>query len=242
MRDASPGYALYVAILTGTSPANTESKDRCRAAATTPAPGHSRGPDKKPDARMGKGATTMADRHAFAIPALMEATLFAADKHRGQRRKDADGTPYINHPIMVVNLMAKVGEISDIETLQAGMLHDTVEDTDTSPEELEAKFGYAVRSLVLEVSDDRSLEKQERKRRQVEKAPRLSSRAKIIKLADKIANLTDILVSPPVHWTLERRQQYVAWSNQVIAGCRGHNARLEAIYDARVAEANARLS
>ena len=178
---------------------------------------------------------------ALAIPALMEATMFAADKHRGQRRKDAQGTPYINHPIMVVNLMANVGGITDIEALQAGMLHDTVEDTDTSPEEIETRFGYAVRSLVMEVTDDKSLEKQERKRIQIEKAPRLSPRAKVIKLADKIANLTDIIVSPPAHWPPERRQQYVDWSNKVVAGCRGQNERLEEIYDARVMEANARL-
>jgi guanosine-3',5'-bis(diphosphate) 3'-pyrophosphohydrolase len=137
--------------------------------------------------------------------------------------------------------MASIGGITDIEALQAGMLHDTVEDADTSPEEIEARFGYAVRCLVMEVTDDKTLEKQERKRRQIEKAPRLSPRAKIIKLADKIANLTDILASPPAHWPLERRRQYVAWSNEVIAGCRGHNERLEEIYDARVMEANTRL-
>ena len=187
----------------------------------------------------------MTDRNTditIAIPALMEATLFAADKHRGQKRKDAQKTPYINHPIYVVNLMAGVGGITDIELLQAGMLHDTVEDADTSPEEIETRFGYAVRSLVMEVTDDKSLEKQERKRRQIEKAPRLSPRAKVIKLADKIANLTDILASPPAHWPLERRQQYVDWSNKVIAGCRGHNVQLEKIYDAKVIEANAHLS
>jgi hypothetical protein len=93
----------------------------------------------------------------------------------------------------------------------------------------------------MEVTDDKSLEKQERKRIQIEKAPRLSPRAKVIKLADKIANLTDIIVSPPAHWPFERRQQYVDWSNKVIAGCRGYNERLEEQYDARVMEANARL-
>jgi guanosine-3',5'-bis(diphosphate) 3'-pyrophosphohydrolase len=132
----------------------------------------------------------MTDRNTditIAIPALMEAMLFAADKHRGQKRKDAQGTPYINHPIMVVNLMASIGGITDIEALQAGMLHDTVEDTETSPEEIETRFGYAVRSLVMEVTDDKKLEKQERKWRQIEKAPGLSPRAKTIKLADKIA-------------------------------------------------------
>jgi guanosine-3',5'-bis(diphosphate) 3'-pyrophosphohydrolase len=118
---------------------------------------------------------------------------------------------------MVVNLMASIGGITDIEALQAGMLHDTVEDTETSPEEIETRFGYAVRSLVMEVTDDKKLEKQERKWRQIEKAPGLSPRAKTIKLADKIANLTDLIASPPADWPLERQQQYVDWSNKVIA-------------------------
>jgi guanosine-3',5'-bis(diphosphate) 3'-pyrophosphohydrolase len=186
----------------------------------------------------------MADRNdniTIAIPALMEATMFAADKHRGQKRKDARGTPYINHPITVVNLMTKVGGITDIEALQAGMLHDTIEDTDTTPEEIEARFGYAVRSLVMEVTDDKKLDKQERKRIQIEKAPSLSPRAKVIKVADKIANLSDLIVSPPAGWSLERQQQYLAWSNQVAAGCRGHNLRLENIYDAKSVEAKTLL-
>ena len=186
----------------------------------------------------------MADRNndiAIAIPALIDATMFAAEKHRNHRRKDAEETPYINHPITVVNLMANVGGVTDIEALQAGMLHDTVEDTETSPDELAERFGLVVRDLVLEVTDDKSLEKQERKRRQIEKAPHLSPRAKIIKLADKISNLTDIMESPPAHWTLERKRQYLVWSKQVVDGCRGHNILLEKTYDARVVEASARL-
>ena len=177
----------------------------------------------------------------LAVPDLMRATLFAAEKHRDQRRKDAAKTPYINHPIMVVNLLANVGRITDLEALQAGMLHDTVEDTATLPEEIEACFGYAVRSLVMEVTDDKSLEKQERKRRQVEKAPNLSPRAKVIKIADKIANLGDLIASPPAHWPLERCQQYVEWSNRVVAGCRGESERLEKVYDAKALQVAARL-
>jgi guanosine-3',5'-bis(diphosphate) 3'-pyrophosphohydrolase len=167
----------------------------------------------------------------FAVPALMRATLFAAEKHRDQRRKDACKTPYINHPIMVANLLANVGRITNLETLQAGLLHDTIEDTDTTADELEEHFGVGVRSLVLEVTDDKSLEKAERKRLQIEHAPHLSPRAKTIKIADKIANLTDILNSPPATWPEKRMQQYVAWSRQVVAGCRGHNRSLEVRYD-----------
>ena len=177
----------------------------------------------------------------LTIPALMEATMFAAEKHRDQKRKDARGTPYINHPIMVVNLMAKVGRITDIETLQAGMLHDTIEDTDATADEIEDRFGYAVRSLVMEVTDDKNLKKDERKRLQIEHAPHLSPRAKTIKLADKIANLGDLLVSPPIGWPLDRQQQYLSWSNEVIAGCRGQNPALETYYDGTATQASAML-
>jgi guanosine-3',5'-bis(diphosphate) 3'-pyrophosphohydrolase len=164
------------------------------------------------------------------IPALLDATMFAADKHRGQKRKDAIKTPYINHPIMVVNLMANVGGITDLEALQAGMLHDTVEDTPATDEEIEAHFGRTVRNLVMEVTDDKSLPKEERKRLQVEHAAQLSPRAKIIKLADKIANLQDLVASPPAGWNTERRLQYVNWSDRVAAGCIGYNSDLETLY------------
>ena len=167
----------------------------------------------------------------LAVPALLRATLFAAEKHRDQRRGDARETPYINHPIMVVNLLANVGRITNFETLQAGMLHDTIEDTDTTADELEEHFGQRVRNLVLEVTDDKSLKKQERKKLQIEHAPHLSPQAKTIKIADKIANLTDLKNSPPAKWPEERIRQYVAWSRQVVAGCRGHNRSLEVHYD-----------
>ena len=166
-----------------------------------------------------------------ALPALMRATLFAAEKHRDQRRKDAAKTPYLNHPVMVVNLLANVDRITNVETLQAGMLHDTIEDTATTADELEEHFGSGVRSLVLEVTDDKRLKKHERKRLQIEHAPHLSPQAKTIKIAHKIANLTDLLDSPPAKWPEERMRQYVAWSREVVAGCRGHNMALEARYD-----------
>ena len=165
------------------------------------------------------------------VAGLMQATLFAAEKHRGQRRKDAGRTPYINHPIMVTNLLSNVGRIADLETLQAGMLHDTIEDTDTTADELEVHFGFEVRSLVLELTDDKDLEKAERKRLQIEHAPHMTPRAKCIKIADKIANLTDLRNAPPATWPEERMQQYVVWSRQVVDGCRGHNRFLELRYD-----------
>lgn len=168
--------------------------------------------------------------------ALLDATLFAAEKHRKCRRKDADATPYINHPITVAKLLVDVGDVDDVEILQAALLHDTVEDTETTPEELEERFGPGVRGLVMEVTDDKTLEKQERKKVQMEKAPHLSPRAKVIKIADKIANLTDIINSPPVGWSQERQTQYATWSGKVVDGCRGHNPSLEAMYDETVAK------
>jgi guanosine-3',5'-bis(diphosphate) 3'-pyrophosphohydrolase len=162
---------------------------------------------------------------------------FAADKHRDQRRKDRESSPYVNHPIAVAEILARVGNVSEIAVLQAALLHDTIEDTETTPDDLEKSFGAEVRDLVLEVTDDKSLPKQERKRRQVEHAPALSDRAKQIKMADKICNVSDILLQPPADWPVERKLEYLDWSEAVIAGCRGVNRALESRYDDILARA-----
>lgn len=184
----------------------------------------------------------MANSQHETAAAILEAALFAAEKHRNCRRKDEDETPYINHPIKVAHLLADVGGINDIEMLQAALLHDTVEDTETIPEEIELAFGRAVRELVIEVTDDKSLEKQARKRRQIEKAPHLSSRAKMIKIADKIANLTDVMESPPDDWDQERRRGYVEWANAVVNGCKGKNDALDNLYAVVSAKAAQKLA
>ena len=179
----------------------------------------------------------MADRKPDSTHAiLMEAAMFAAEKHRNCRRKDAYATPYINHPIKVADLLASVGKINDIEMLQAALLHDTVEDTKTTPKEIEKKFGRGVRDLVMELTDNKKLKKAKRKRIQIKKAPNLTPRAKVIKMADKIANLADILDSPPVGWPMKRLQEYVRWSGKVVNGCSGHNEDLEAMYNATAAK------
>ena len=165
------------------------------------------------------------------ITSLLKAVHFAADKHRSQRRKDVAASPYINHPIEVAELLARVGGVTDLVLLQAAVLHDTVEDTKTNPEELEAVFGLEVRRVVEEVTDDKRLPKAERKRLQIEHAPHLSARAKQIKIADKISNVRAVTHAPPADWTLERRQEYLNWTEQVVAGCRGCNAPLESFYD-----------
>ncbi|XP_026234041.1 guanosine-3',5'-bis(diphosphate) 3'-pyrophosphohydrolase MESH1 [Anabas testudineus] len=158
---------------------------------------------------------------------LLETVNFAAEKHRNQRRKDVDGTPYINHPIGVARILSQEGGITDIEVLQAALLHDTVEDTDTTPAELEAKFGATVARIVQEVTDDKSLPKQERKLLQVEHAPHCSREAKLVKLADKLYNLRDLNRCTPVGWTAERVQEYFVWASEVVKGLKGTNAALE---------------
>jgi guanosine-3',5'-bis(diphosphate) 3'-pyrophosphohydrolase len=152
---------------------------------------------------------------------LLKAIAFAADKHRRQRRKDADESPYINHPIAVATVLAVEGDIDDAATLLAAVLHDTVEDTQTTFAELQEHFGPEVTSLVRELTDDKSLEKDERKRLQVEHARDSSPRAKQVKISDKICTVRDIAVSPPADWSLERRREYLTWSERVAAGCRG---------------------
>ena len=162
---------------------------------------------------------------------LLKAIEFASRKHSAQRRKDKDASPYINHPIAVTHLLADTGGVTDLVTLMAGVLHDTIEDTKTTPEELEAQFGRTVRKVVEEVTDDKSLEKADRKQRQIDHTPNLSKRAKAIKLADKIANVQDVTDAPPANWDRARRLAYLEWTEKVVAGCRGTNAPLEKLYD-----------
>lgn len=171
-------------------------------------------------------------RHkAVGVDLFLRAVEFAAEKHRGQRRKGADASPYINHPIEVAAMLANVAKVRDLVVLAAAVLHDTIEDTPTSPEELESAFGREVRILVQEVSDDKSLPKGERKRLQVARASTLSASAKLIKLADKISNVRDVANSPATDWSLERRREYLDWAERVVAGCRGTNRALESHFD-----------
>ncbi len=163
---------------------------------------------------------------------LLQALAFAADKHRNQRRKDAAATPYVNHCVRVAEVLAVVGQETDPDILIAAVLHDTIEDTATSAADVEEHFGPTVRRIVEEVTDDKRLPKMERKRLQVDHAPTLSRGAKLIKLADKIQNVLDVTHTPPPDWSLARRQEYLEWTNDVVAGCRGVNQTLEARYDA----------
>ncbi|MFN8009258.1 MAG: HD domain-containing protein [Terriglobia bacterium] len=165
------------------------------------------------------------------VARLLSALAFSASKHRLQRRKDRDGSPYINHPIEVARLLAEVGEVSELNTLIAAVLHDTLEDTATTPQELENQFGPVVRRLVEEVTDDKSLEESVRKSLQVSKVGSLSNEAKLIRIADKIANVRDVTHSPPANWSEARRREYFDWTERVVAGCRGVHERLERLFD-----------
>ena len=177
-----------------------------------------------------------------ALGPLLTVVHFAAEKHRTQKRKDGDESAYINHPIEVAELLARVGGVRDLEILAAALLHDTVEDTETTPAELETAFGARVRALVAEMTDDKSLAKNVRKKLQIEHAPHLSRDAKQIKLADKISNVREIGASPPADWSLERRREYIAWARSVVDGCRGANQALERHFDRAAAEAETALT
>ena len=178
----------------------------------------------------------------FSSPAtLLRAATFAAEKHRHQRRKDAEASPYINHPLAIASVLAVEAGVRDEALLVAALLHDTVEDTETTFSELEAAFGSTVRRLVEEVTDDKLLPKEMRKALQVEHAPHTSASAKQLKIADKICNIRDITESPPSGWSEERKVKYLTWTEHVVAGCRGINPTLDRAYDATMQAARKQL-
>jgi guanosine-3',5'-bis(diphosphate) 3'-pyrophosphohydrolase len=162
---------------------------------------------------------------------VLKAMAFAAWKHRDQRRKDVDASPYINHPIALAEVLWHEGGVRDSVIIAAALLHDTIEDTETTPEELGGAFGASVAAVVEEVTDVKFLSKRARKELQIARAGRASVRAKQVKLADKICNLRDILASPPKDWSIERKRQYFDWAKKVIDQVRGTNPKLERRFD-----------
>ena len=173
---------------------------------------------------------------------ITRAFEFAAERHVDHRRKGEAAEPYVNHLAEVARLVAEATDGRDAALVAAALLHDTIEDTPTGFEELVDRFGPDVATLVREVTDDKSLPKDERKRRQVANAPSRSPRAKLIKLADKTSNLRALVTSPPASWAEGRRSEYVRWAREVAAGLRGVNARAEAAFDAAAAEAAAEFA
>ena len=162
---------------------------------------------------------------------ILKAVHFAAHKHKEQRRKDAKGTPYINHPIRLAEVLHSEGGVDDPVVIAAALLHDTVEDTFTTYDELRGVFGRQVADVVLEVTDTKFVGKEARKRLQVAKAGHSSERARLVKLADKICNLRDLLGHPPAGWSLSRRQAYFDWAKEVVDEARGVSPRLDRAFD-----------
>ena len=162
---------------------------------------------------------------------LMHALEFASRKHKDQRRKDVDASPYINHPISLANILCNEAHVTDIDVICGALLHDTVEDTDTTEEELEKEFGKTICNIVMAVSDDPALSRVERKQAQIDHAGHASDEAKLVKLADKVSNLRDVAINSPADWSLERRQEYFDWGKQVIDQVRGVHPLLESLFD-----------
>jgi len=158
---------------------------------------------------------------------LNRAYVYAMKAHGAQTR--ASGDPYFSHPLEVAGILT--GLKLDDATIVAALLHDTVEDTATAPEELEKAFGPRIARIVAEVTDDKTLAKAERKRLQVEHAASISREAKLVKLADKICNLRDVLDRPPARWDLQRRLEYFDWAKSVVDRLRGVHPRLEKAFD-----------
>lgn len=166
------------------------------------------------------------------IGLIFKAARFAADKHRNQRRKDVEASPYINHPIALAHVLANEGGITDPVVLCGALLHDTIEDTNTTADELRTEFGDEITDVVLDVTDDKGIrDKARRKQLQIEHAPHISPKAKLVKLADKICNLRDIAASPPSDWSRERKTEYFVWASRVVAGVRGTHPTLESVFD-----------
>jgi GTP diphosphokinase / guanosine-3',5'-bis(diphosphate) 3'-diphosphatase len=171
-------------------------------------------------------------RYVGGTGLVLRALKFAAHKHKDQRRKDVGASPYINHPITVAEVLWTEGKVRDPATIAAALLHDTVEDTETTLEELRGHFGDSISDTVAELTDVKWLSKRSRKLLQIARAGQNSRRAKLVKLADKISNLRDVVAQPPAGWSLERRREYFDWAKKVVEQLRGTNARLERRFDA----------
>jgi GTP diphosphokinase / guanosine-3',5'-bis(diphosphate) 3'-diphosphatase len=168
------------------------------------------------------------------LPLIIKALTFAAEKHKHQRQDDVEALPYINHPIALVSLLSEAG-IADDKAICAALLHDTLEDTNTTYAELRTHFGQKISDIVLELTDDKSLSDADRRSWQVTHAKVASKRAKLIKLADKTCNLRDMINAPPVGWSLDRQRDYFDWAKEVIDALRGVNKKLEKAFDAAYA-------
>ena len=168
---------------------------------------------------------------------VLRAADATARWHVNQRRKGAAQEPYVTHLLEVAMLVAEATAGADVNLIAAALLHDAIEDQAITREEIASQFNDDVASLVVEVTDDKALPKAERKRLQIKHAPKLTPRAKILKLADKISNLRSLATSPPADWPMQRRADYVIWTTEVVQGLRGASGLLEQEFDRAAADA-----
>lgn len=166
---------------------------------------------------------------------IIRALVFSEAKHRHQKRKDTAQSPYIKHPIEVFSILALEAGITDTDVLCAALLHDTIEDTDTTAEEIEQHFGKDILAIVLELTDDKSLPKEMRKELQIRNAAKKSGKAKLIKMADKIANLRDMHIEPPTGWPVERVNIYFQWSQHVVKELGAVHPQLDMLFSQEIA-------
>uniref|UniRef100_A0A0N5AHV0 Ferrochelatase n=1 Tax=Syphacia muris TaxID=451379 RepID=A0A0N5AHV0_9BILA len=179
--------------------------------------------------RLGDGLVSINESNPISF--ILKACDFAAKKHRFQKRKDLQQTPYINHPIGVANILANEGDVTDPSTIVAALLHDTVEDTDTTLEEIQQVFGKKIRDIVDECTDDKSLSRDARKQAQIDNAASHCFEAKLVHLADKLYNLRDLERNPPVNWDYLRKKEYTKWSKEVVSRLKGTNDKIEVELD-----------
>ena len=173
---------------------------------------------------------------------IIQALEFSATKHKDQRRKDVDASPYINHPIALAKTLCVDGGVTDVNVICGALLHDTIEDTKTTAEELTAIFGEAITKIVQEVTDDKTLTPEVRKLLQIEHAAHASHQAQLIKLADKICNLHDIHHCPPTDWSITRKQEYFDWAKKVVDKIRDASPELSLIFDELYAQKGVKMS
>jgi GTP diphosphokinase / guanosine-3',5'-bis(diphosphate) 3'-diphosphatase len=171
-------------------------------------------------------------KHDGSTGLVLKALAFAAHKHRHQRRKDIKESAYIGHPIALAEVLWNEGKVRDAVTLAAALLHDTVEDTETTLRELRGQFGDEIAATVEELTDVKWLGKRSRKLLQVARAGRAGRRARLVKLADKICNLRDVIAQPPAGWSRDRKREYFDWARKVVDQVRGTHPVLERRFDA----------
>jgi len=188
-------------------------------------------PAHRPPGRAAVGRGSPAAGAADGLALVLKAAAFAAERHRRQRRKDLHATPYINHPLALASVLSVEAGVTDPEVLAAALLHDTLEDTETTASELREAFGARVAAIVDEVTDEPDIDDDLRRQRQVDGAGQLSLGARLVKLADNIANLRDVAERPPHAWGLARKRDYFDWTARVVAGLRGTHPVLESLFD-----------